>query len=70
VCSGKALDSVPRLLQLGIRRDHANDMKFQGLKGARRSVELYTEVLSDLDVISNKTFRFPCVSATLGSWSY
>ena len=26
-------------------------MKFQGLEGARRSIELYTKILSDLDVV-------------------
>ena len=31
--------------------DHVNDIKFHGLDGARRSVELYTKVLSDLDVV-------------------
>lgn len=50
VCSGKALDSLPRYYSQEFV-DHVNEMKFQGLEGARRSVELYTKVLSDLDVV-------------------
>lgn len=49
VCSGKAFDSLPRYYSQEFV-DHVNDMKFQGLEGARRSVELYTMILSDLDV--------------------
>jgi len=50
VCSGKALDSLPRYYSAEFV-DHVNGMKFQGLDGARRSVELYTKVLSDLEVV-------------------
>ena len=50
VCSGKELDSLPRYYSQEFV-DHVNEMKFQGLEGARRSVELYTKVLSDLDVV-------------------
>lgn len=50
VCSGKALDSLPQYYSQEFV-DHVNDMKFQGLEGVRRSVELYTKVLSDLDVV-------------------
>jgi predicted ester cyclase len=50
VCSGKALDSLPRYYSKEFV-DHVNEMNFQGLEGARRSVELYTKVLSDLDVV-------------------
>lgn len=50
VCSGKALDS-PSWYYSPEFVDHVNDMKFHGLEGARRSVELYTKVLSDLDVV-------------------
>lgn len=50
VCSGKGLDSPSRYYSHEFV-DHVNDMKFHGLEGARRSVELYTEVLSDLDVV-------------------
>ncbi len=50
VCSGKALDSLPRYYSQEFV-DHVNGMKFQGLEGARRSVEMYTKILSDLDVV-------------------
>jgi hypothetical protein len=50
VCSGKAFDSLPEYYSQEFV-DHVNDMKFQGLEGARRSVELYTTILSDLDVV-------------------
>jgi predicted ester cyclase len=50
VCSGKALDSLPRYYSEEFV-DHVNDMKFQGLEGARRSVQLYTKVLSYLEVV-------------------
>ena len=50
VCSGKAFDSLPRYYSQEFV-DHVNDMKFQGLEGARRSVMLYTRILSDLDVV-------------------
>ena len=50
VCSGKGLDSPSRYYSQEFV-DHVNDMKFHGLEGARRSVELYTKVLSDLDVV-------------------
>lgn len=50
VCSGKALDSVAQYYSQEFV-DHVNSMKFQGLEGARRSVELYTKILSDLDVV-------------------
>jgi predicted ester cyclase len=50
VCSGKALDSLPRYYSQEFV-DHVNGMKFQGLEGARRSVELYSKILSDLEVV-------------------
>ncbi|MBA3357763.1 MAG: nuclear transport factor 2 family protein [Pyrinomonadaceae bacterium] len=50
VCSGKGLDSPFRYYSQEFV-DHVNDMRFQGLEGARRSVELYPKVLSDLDVV-------------------
>lgn len=50
VCSGRAFDSLPQYYSQEFV-DHVNDMKFQGLEGARRSVELYTKILSDLDVV-------------------
>jgi predicted ester cyclase len=50
VCSGKALGSLSRYYSQEFV-DHVNDMKFQGLEGARQSVELYTNVLSDLEIV-------------------
>lgn len=55
VCSGKALDSFARYYSPEFV-DHVNDMKFQGLEGALRSVELYTKVLSELDVVVKEQF--------------
>ena len=50
VCSGKDFDSFARYYSQEFV-DHVNEMKFQGLAGARRSVELYTNVLSDLEIV-------------------
>ena len=50
VCSGKDFDSFARYYSPEFV-DHVNDMKFQGLEGARRSVERYTKVLSDLEIV-------------------
>lgn len=50
VCSGKALDLLPQYYSQEFV-DHVNELKFQGREGARRSVESYTKVLSDLDVM-------------------
>lgn len=50
VCSGKGLDSPSRYYSHEFV-DHVNDMKFHGLEGTRQSVELYTKVLSDLDIV-------------------
>ena len=50
VCSGKALDSLSRYYSQEFV-DHVNDMKFKGLEGARKSVELYTKILSDLNFV-------------------
>jgi predicted ester cyclase len=50
VCSGKALDSLHRYYSQEFV-DHVNDMRFQGLEGIRRSVELYMKVLSDLEIV-------------------
>lgn len=50
VCSGKDFDSFARYYSKEFV-DHVNEMKFQGLEGARRSVELYTNVLSDLEIV-------------------
>lgn len=49
VCSGKTLDSASQYYSHQFA-DHVNGMNFQGCDGVRRSVELYTKVLSDLDL--------------------
>ncbi len=49
VCSGKGLDSPSRYYSPEFV-DHVNDMKFEGLEGARQSVELYTKILSDIEI--------------------
>lgn len=50
VCSGKGLDSASRYYSSEFV-DHVNGLKFRGLEGVRRSVESYTKVLSDLDLV-------------------
>ena len=50
VCSGKVLESASRYYSHEFV-DHVNNMEFPGLEGVRQSVELYTKVLSDLDVV-------------------
>ncbi len=50
VCSGKALESASRYYSLEFV-DHVNNMELQGLEGVRQSVDMYTKVLSDLDVV-------------------
>ena len=50
VCSGKALDSAFRYYSHEFV-DHVNNMELPGLEGVRQSVELYTKVLSSLDVV-------------------
>ena len=50
VCAGKALDSASRYYSEQFV-DHVNDMKFKGHDGVRRSVELYTKVLSDFHLV-------------------
>ena len=50
VCSGKALESASRYYSHEFV-DHVNNMELPGLDGVRQSVELYTKVLSDLDVV-------------------
>ncbi len=50
VCSGKGLDSPSRYYSREFV-DHVNDMKFLGLEDARKSVALYTRVLSDLNIV-------------------
>jgi predicted ester cyclase len=50
VCSGKGLASASRYYGREFV-DHVNAVQFLGLEGVRQSVELYTKVLSDLDVV-------------------
>jgi len=50
VCSGKGLESASRYYGHDFV-DHVNNMEFPGLEGVRKSVELYTTVLSDLDLV-------------------
>jgi SnoaL-like polyketide cyclase len=49
VCSGAGLDPSSRYYSPTFV-DHVNDLKFFGLEGTHRSVELYTKVLSDIKV--------------------
>lgn len=49
VCSGKALDPASRYYSESFV-DHVNDLEYRGLEGARRSVEMYTKVLTDIEV--------------------
>ena len=49
VCSGKGLDPAARYYSPAFV-DHVNDLEFRGLEGTRRSIELYTRVLSDIEI--------------------
>lgn len=49
VCSGRGLDSASRYYSPEFV-DHVNDMKFEGLEGTRQSVELYTKILSNIEI--------------------
>lgn len=49
VCAGKDLESASQYYSQQFA-DHVNGMNFQGCEGVRRSVGLYTKVLSDLDL--------------------
>ena len=49
VCSGAGLDPPSRYYAEDFV-DHVNDMEFQGLAGASKSVDLYKALLSDLKV--------------------
>lgn len=49
VCSGKGIDATSRYYSPEFV-DHVNDMKFEGLEGARQSIELYTMILSDIEI--------------------
>jgi hypothetical protein len=50
VCSGKGLDSPSRYYSQEFV-DHVNGMKFRGLESARKSIELYTKILSEMEII-------------------
>jgi predicted ester cyclase len=50
VCSGKAIDSLSRYYSEDFI-DHVNGIKLHGLAGARRSVESYMRILSELEVV-------------------
>jgi predicted ester cyclase len=56
VCSGKALGSLSTYYSPEFV-DHVNDLKFEGLEGARRSVELYTKILSDIEIAVEEQLR-------------
>jgi predicted ester cyclase len=49
VCSGQQPESAARYYSPDFV-DHVNDFELRGLEGVRRSVELYTSVLDDLEV--------------------
>lgn len=49
VCSGSGREAPERFYSAQFV-DHVNDFELRGLEGVRRSVELYTRVLSDLAI--------------------
>lgn len=49
VCSGADLDPASRYYSPGFV-DHVNDLEFRGLDGAQQSVDLYKQVLSNLEI--------------------
>jgi len=49
VCSGKGLDPAARYYSPAFV-DHVNDLELRGLEGTRRSIELYTRVLDDIEI--------------------
>lgn len=49
VCSGANLAAAPHYYSPGFV-DHVNDLEFQGLEGAQQSVDLYKQVLSNLEI--------------------
>jgi predicted ester cyclase len=50
VCSGAGLDPPAKFYSPSFK-DHVNDFEFQGVEGARRSVEMYKSVLDDLSIV-------------------
>jgi hypothetical protein len=55
VCSGKGIDSSSRYYSPDFE-DHVNAMTYRGLEGARQSVELYTKILSDIEIVVEDQF--------------
>ena len=49
VCSGSEREPAARFYSPDFV-DHVNDFELRGLEGVRKSVELYTSVLSDLEI--------------------
>jgi predicted ester cyclase len=49
VCSGSGRESAEKFYSAEFV-DHVNDFELRGLEGVRRSVELYTSVLADLQI--------------------
>ncbi|HEU0032137.1 MAG TPA: ester cyclase [Kofleriaceae bacterium] len=49
VCSGAETERAPQFYSPDFV-DHVNDFELRGLEGVRRSVELYTSVLDDLQI--------------------
>lgn len=49
VCSGRALAPASNYYSERFI-DHVNDLEYRGLEGARRSVEMYTKVLTNIEI--------------------
>lgn len=49
VCSGRALAPASHYYSERFI-DHVNDLEYRGLEGARRSVEMYTKVLTNIEI--------------------
>jgi predicted ester cyclase len=50
VCSGAERESAARYYSADFV-DHVNDLELHGLEGVQRSVDLYTSLLDDLEVV-------------------
>jgi predicted ester cyclase len=63
VCSGAALDPPSHYYSPNFV-DHVNDLQFYGLEGARKSVKIYTSVLSDLKIeVVDQVVEGTCVTS-------
>lgn len=63
VCSGAGLDPASHYYSPNFV-DHVNDLQFYGLAGTRQSVELYTRVLSDIEItVEEQLFDGNCVTS-------